>query len=85
MPQRVACDNCNYPDTHGRHECPKRFFERFQIPMPGFMASNPQAKDPAAWSGPDITPATAAEWRAFLDKHPDIHKAGGIEFTANLS
>ena len=85
MPQRVACDSCSYAETHGRHECPKRFFERFQFPMPGFSQANPQAKDPAAWAGADITPATAAAWRTFLEQHPDIRKAGGMDFVANLS
>jgi hypothetical protein len=40
---------------------------------PGFTASG--AKDPSAWTGADITPATARAWKAYLAAHPEITKS----------
>jgi hypothetical protein len=85
LPGRALCNGCGFRRKHGRHECPKRFFDRFGFPMPGFSPQDPEAYDAAAWSGAEITPATAAAWRHVLLLHPDMVNPKGSDFTANLN
>jgi len=64
---------CSLQEPHFAWECPVRMAATIGEAPPGFTASG--AKDPAAWSGADITPATARAWKTYLAAHPEITKS----------
>ena len=61
-----ACDACGTPG-HAQYECPKRFFETFLQPLPGFLPSG--APDPASWAKGDLTPHKRREMAEYLASH----------------
>jgi hypothetical protein len=72
---RRACSRgtCLVTDPHFAWECPVKMAAAFGEAPPGFLPSG--AKDPAAWSGADITPTTARAWKTYLAAYPEITKS----------
>ena len=75
---------CAFGETHYVWECPIRWAEVFGVSPPGFLPGNPAQRDPAAWSGAEITDETAKAWRDFLAKHKEIVQAHGIQWRTNF-
>ena len=50
--------------AHAQYECPKRFFDTYGKPLPGFLRSGDY--DPAAWSNGDLLPAARRAMAAYL-------------------
>ena len=63
---RSPCLHCNIPG-HAQYECPRRFFELFRAPLPGFLPTG--EPDPAAWSNGSLSAAARASMAAYLHTH----------------
>jgi hypothetical protein len=72
-----SCTHCQGGPTHFSWECPIRYFRKYNQPCPGFDQHG--NRQPAAWSGNNITSHTKAAWRTYISQHglPDAHRAGG--------
>ena len=57
------CDYCGMT-AHAQYECPKRFFDTYGRPLPGFLRSGEY--DPTAWSNGDLLPAARRAMAAYL-------------------
>ena len=57
------CDYCGMT-AHAQYECPKRFFDTYGRPLPGFLRSGDY--DPAAWSNGELLPTTRRAMAAYL-------------------
>ena len=58
-----ACDHCQIIG-HAQYECPKRYYDQFGRPLPGFTASG--TPDPTAWVNGDLIPAARRDMAAYL-------------------
>ena len=82
-PRRVCTRaTCSVQESHHPWECPLRYVTVLGTPPPGFLASG--EKEPSAWAGADITPATAAAWKVFLGMHPEILQAPKVTWVTNF-
>ncbi len=78
VPPGMRCCNCvissNYTgSSHLGFECPLRYWARYHG-FPGWSATGHRIA--AAWSGPNLTRQTRADWNhwiAFIAKHPLPH------------
>ena len=57
------CDHCQMIG-HAQYECPKRYYDQFGRPLPGFTASG--THDPTAWANGDLIPAARRDMAAYL-------------------
>ena len=73
---------CPIKEPHFQWECPMRMLAVYGTAPPGFLPSG--AKEPGAWHGNDITPATAAAWKSYLGAHPDIVQAAHTAWVTNF-
>ena len=70
------CDYCKMP-SHAQYECPKRFFDSFGRPLPGFLRSGDY--DPSAWHNGDLVPAARRAMAAYLAEfHIPTHRKFGV-------
>jgi hypothetical protein len=67
---------CQMP-SHAQYECPKRFFDSFGRPLPGFLRSGDY--DPSAWHNGDLVPAARRAMAAYLAEfHIPTHRKIGV-------
>ncbi len=71
VPTGQRCCNCAIAShytgsSHCGFECPLRYWARYQG-CPGWTVAGHRI--PAAWSGPNLTRQTRADWVAFIAKH----------------
>ena len=71
--QYYNCPICQAPPPgdgilqHRAFECPAVYVRQLGEPCPGFDSAGPMI--PAAWTGPNITSATAVLWKEYIAKH----------------
>jgi hypothetical protein len=70
FPASMTCFECGAVQHHYAAECPARFVRVRGEPPPGWKvdAQGAVVKDHAAWNGADLTDATRAQFRSFIDK-----------------
>ena len=70
LPPELTCFECNAAVHHFGNECPTRFARVRGEAPPGWKIDGPGAvsKNPAAWTGPELTDAARAEYRGFITR-----------------
>ena len=70
LPQTLGCYECGAVQQHFGNECPSRFARVRGEAPPGWKIGPAGAvsKDPAAWTGSDLTDAARTQYRDFLAK-----------------
>ena len=65
-PPREPCHHCGLMG-HAQYECPRRFFETYASPLPGFLPSG--EPDPSAWAHGILSAPARAAMAAYLLQH----------------
>ena len=63
VPSTHPCDYCQVPG-HAQYECPRRFGDQYNRPLPGFTLSGDY--DLSAWVHGDLVPAARIAMAAYL-------------------
>ena len=85
--QQYICPICQAPppgdgiQQHRAFECPAVYVRQLGEPCPGFDSAG--FKIPAAWTGSNITSATAELWKAYIAKHNLLRSR--MELSLNVS